>query len=148
MINSLIQLPTNGACCGSSWAHVYGYKLRMIKRMIPASEKHTTLLFRTFLLSFLLLNWFNLTHTHFEGLKYVCRMFDFMSANGLQLWPVFTVEEKAENDHKNSCSIIHFSAVHLCPQCVPNSHSFAKTLRNAQCPSLGPKKMYFMTIVR
>lgn len=33
--------------------------------------------------------------------------------------------EKAANDRKNG-SMIQFSAVHLCPQYVPNSHTFCQ----------------------
>lgn len=146
MINSLMfLLTTTGACHGSRWACVYWYKLRMIKRMISVSEKDIALLFHFFSHYEIGLIWVS---NLFLGLKCGRRKFDFMSINGFQLWPVFTVGKKTANDHKNSCSIIPFSAVHLCCHYVPNSHLFFAKPCLMHKFLLSPNKLHFMTMVR
>lgn len=47
------------ACCGSGWARVYGYKLRMIKGVI--TERHGFAISHFFFVKSSLLNWFKLS---------------------------------------------------------------------------------------
>ena len=73
-ISSFIQLTTTGECWDSALACVYGWKWRMIERVITDPEKDIALLFHTFSQVLTIeIRCFNFSSYPFVGLKCGCK---------------------------------------------------------------------------